>query len=254
MILKLEKIMMLWDQILQLILINKPEIHHFMETINGIRNRIKSIHNIAITTGIKMEMNTSNTVIKVMKKAFLMIFSTKKTIGMNKWSNSRKIIKNIISIIQTSKKTNKKNMKMHGNNICINSKKNSENIMKNRKGCMNKWMIKITHSLKNTIIHNMLHVGSSEYLYLHLRSWYFGEYYFQKERREKENFMSICRGKERWKYLQGCRLSLKCMEANLLILGIHKIHTHFKISSINNLINSILLTEDLLLEQFYLSD
>ena len=150
--------MMLWDQILVVNLISKQEIQVSMEIINGTdsSNRIKDILNIAIIIKTKMGMSMLNIAIREMRRISLMIFSIKKTKGMNPWNSSKKIIKSTASTIQTSKKVNKKEIKMPGNNTCANSKKSSKNITKNKNECMIKWMARITHLHLTMIIRSML--------------------------------------------------------------------------------------------------
>jgi hypothetical protein len=96
-------------------------------------------------------MSMLNIAIREMRRISLMIFSIKKTKGMNQWNSSKKIIKSTASTIQTSKKVNKKKIKMPGNNTCANNKKSKQNTTKNRKECMSKWVAKITHSPQTLI-------------------------------------------------------------------------------------------------------
>jgi len=66
-------------------LISKQEIQVSMEIINGTdsSNRIKDILNIAIIIKTKMGMSMLNIAIREMRRISLMIFSIKKTKGMN---------------------------------------------------------------------------------------------------------------------------------------------------------------------------
>lgn len=237
---------MQWDHIRMINLSSNLRLLVFMEIINGMdsSNRTKGTLSIAIIIKTKMVMNMLNIAIKEMKRIFSMIFSIKKTKGMNQWNSNKKIIRNIASTIQINKKINKENMKMHGNNICDNSMMNNKDIMKNKKECTNNIMAKIIHSPQTLIIHNLWHVEFSEFLFSLSLSLYFGEYYFQKEFRENENFMNTCSTKKRWKYLQECKHSLKCILAKLLISEILQILILFKILNINNQVNSIHHTQD----------
>jgi hypothetical protein len=138
---------------------------------------------------------------------------------------------------------------MPGNNTCVNSKRNSKNTTMNRKECSNKWMVKITHSLQTLIILSMLLAVSSDFSLSLSRSSYFGKYCFLVEPRGKENFMSTCSIKGKWKYFQGCRPNQKCILTKLLILEIQKILTNSNSSNISSPVNSTLLIQDLHNEQ-----
>ena len=111
-----------------------------MKIINKIINnsRIKGSHSIVIIIEIKMEMNMLKLAIKEMRKIFSMNFLIKKIKNMNKRNKVKRTIKNITNIILSNNKINKKSMKMHGNNICNNSKKRRGKLMRKKKESLNK--------------------------------------------------------------------------------------------------------------------
>jgi hypothetical protein len=103
-----------------------------------VSSRIKGTLSTAIIIKIKMEMNMLNIAIKEMRKISSMIFSIRIIKVMNNHNKVKKIIQNIANIILINNKISKESRKMHGNNICTNSKKNNVISTKKKKEILSK--------------------------------------------------------------------------------------------------------------------